>query len=192
MTILALDLSLTCTGWATADACGTLSPPKGADRGTARLAWIRDAVLERVEAAELVVLEGYAYARGNRAHQIGELGGVIRLALHDRGVPYVEIPPSTLKKLATGKGNAGKERVLVEAVKRLRYAGSDNNEADALWLHQLALHALDLPGAVALPKLHLEAIDPDRWAHVAPPADSARNDANGPHQEELELVEVGP
>ena len=109
------------------------------------------------------MIEGYAYARANQAHQIGELGGVVRLALSDRGVPVVEVSPSSLKKLATGKGNASKDAVLAEAMRRLGYQGSDNNEADALWLLEMARQALDLPGAVDLPKAHRSAVDPEKW-----------------------------
>lgn len=48
--------------------------------------------------------------------------------------PWV-IAPSTLKKLATGKGNAGKDEVLLSTAKRLPEADVTNeHEADAAWL----------------------------------------------------------
>ena len=176
MNVLALDLSLTRTGYALSGdhgadlSRGVLIPPKSASRGMGRLAWIRDAVLSLAvgNGADVVVLEGYAYARANQAHQLGELGGVVRLALADHGFAVVDVPPAVLKRLATGKGNASKDEVLAEAIRRLGYQGSDHNEADALWLRQLALHALRLPGAVDLPKAHLAAIDRGKWAEVAP------------------------
>lgn len=142
MRIVALDLSLTATGWCASAAggmrFGVLRPPKGADRGMARLRWIRSQLYERVTGSDLVVIEGYAYARVNQAHQLGELGGVVRLSLFDRGLRYVDVAPQCRAKFATGKGNASKELVLAEAVRKLGYLGSSTDEADALWLWQMA------------------------------------------------------
>jgi Holliday junction resolvasome RuvABC endonuclease subunit len=171
MHALAFDLSLTRTGWAgpTLDRCGVLVPPRGQDRGEARLCWIRDAVLELSCDADVVVLEGYGFAagRGPAPHQMGELGGVVRVALFEAQTPVVVVPPATLKKLATGKGNAPKEAVLVAAVRRLGYGGSDHNEADALWLLAAALVAFELPGAPELPKTHVEALAKTVWPALA-------------------------
>lgn len=145
MIITALDMSLTATGWATTHAIatretsGVLTPPKHADRGTPRLRWIRRAVMEIVQSSNLVVIEGYAFgAKGNAVINLGELGGVIRLALADRGLPFVEIPPSCVKLFATAKGNAPKDEVLGAAIRKLSYNGHDHNEADALWLLEMA------------------------------------------------------
>lgn len=166
MKVVALDLSLSATGVAetiagTTPFYRTLRTPKL--RGVERLRWVRSEVLLHVTDADLVVLEGYAFGRPNQAHYIGELGGVIKCALDDAGVEWIALPPAVVKKIATGKGNASKDLVLVEAVKRLGYAGADNNQADALWLLQAALHAYDLPGAVSLPKSHLAALEKIQW-----------------------------
>ena len=77
------------------------------------------------------------------------------------------MPPSCRAKLATGKGNASKDAVLVAAVRRLAYDGHLHDEADALWLLQAALHHYGLPGAVDLPKGHLQALDKLRWPDVS-------------------------
>ena len=138
MKIVALDLSLKASGWCSAPAFGTLRPPTGADRGMARLRWIRSAIYPLVTDAHLVVLEGYAYARVNQAHQLGELGGVVRLMLFDRGIRFVDVAPQCRAKFATGKGNGTKELVLAEAVRKLGYSGSSTDEADALWLWEMA------------------------------------------------------
>lgn len=136
MNLISFDLSLTSTGWADASGCGVLQPPKLF--GVKRLRWIRDNVLDLAKGADLVVIEGYAFARPNQAHQIGELGGVIRLALADAGLRWVEVAPSSLKKFATGKGNAKKEDVLGAAIRKLRYDRNSFDEADALFLLQMA------------------------------------------------------
>lgn len=150
MRIAALDLSLTATGWAFRDVedyaagtkSGVLLVPKLT--GVARLRHVRELVLGIVAGADVVVIEGYAFNRPNQAHQIGELGGVIRVALSENGLDPVEVPPASLKLFATGKGNAGKEEMLAAAIRRLDYGGHDHNEADALWLLQMACCARGL------------------------------------------------
>jgi len=147
MNIAAFDLSLTATGFATygplfngnEKSAGIIDPKKLS--GMMRLRFIRDAVLELSCLTEIVVLEGYAFgvARQSGLREIGELGGVVRMGLWERGTRYVEIPPASLKLFATGRGNAKKEEVLVSAVRHLDYDGHDHNVADALWLLQMAL-----------------------------------------------------
>jgi crossover junction endodeoxyribonuclease RuvC len=160
MRVVALDPSLTCTGVAESRAPtepGVLTPPNGLT-GMGRLHWIQKQVMQLATGADLVVIEGYSHASRHFAHQLGELGGVIRLTLWCMRVPYVDVPPAGRMKIATGKGQAKKEAVLAEAIRRLGYTGSNDNEADAMWLLQLALHHYGLPGAVALPAAHLEPL----------------------------------
>ena len=167
MNILALDLALTTTGYAFPSGPGTFSPPTKADRGMARLAWIRDEVMTLAEGADLVVLEGYSFASRGRQHATGELGGVVRLALWERAVPVVEVPPSSLKKYATGRGNAPKDQVLAAAIRRLGFKGHDHNEADALWLRTMARDHYGLPGTPEMPKKHREALAGVEWPDLS-------------------------
>lgn len=114
-----------------------------------RLAEIRDRVLSHVNAHDVVIVEGYSYASKNQAHQLGELGGVVRLCLHEHGVQRVDVAPPTLKRFATGKGNAGKPDMLVAAIRSGYEGPSDDNCVDAWWLRQLGLFAIgegDLDG----------------------------------------------
>lgn len=170
MIVSALDLSLRATGVASnhggVPSAWTITP--GARSGAERLFYMQKMIDQATEAADVVCLEGYAFGRPNQAHQIGELGGVVRLTLYARRRPFVEIPPAVVKKLATGNGGAKKEAVLVEAVKRLEYPGADNNCADALWILQAALHHYGLPGAVRLPKTHLDALAKVKWPEIHP------------------------
>lgn len=141
MRVVAFDLSLTCSGWFVGPEYGTLVPPAGADRGIPRLQWIRGHVLKLVRqaGAELVVLEGYSFASKGRAIiSLGELGGVVRCTLADSGIPFVDVAPASRCLFATGKGNASKEQVLAEAIRRLEYKGHSHDEADALWLWTMA------------------------------------------------------
>lgn len=138
--IVAFDLSLSSAGYATHASAGVLVPPSSANRGTARLRWLRDAVLSHAAGAALVVLEGYSFASKGRAIiSLGELGGVVRVALADAFIPFVDVAPTSRALFATGKGNASKEQVLAEAIRKLGYAGHSNDEADALWLRTMAV-----------------------------------------------------
>jgi hypothetical protein len=86
----------------------------------------------------MVFIEGYAFgAKGSSGISLGELGGVTRLALHDLTIPYIEIPPTQLKKFVTGKGGAPKDIMLKEVYKRWGADFNDDNIADAFSLVQL-------------------------------------------------------
>ena len=160
--VLGIDPSLTATGLALPDGQSQVyKPPKCCNRGMRRLRKIRQKIMGVVEAyqPDLVVIEGYAFgARYSHSHSLGELGGAIRLALYEAGVPYIDVPPTVLKMFATGKGNASKEKVLVEAIRRLDFEGHDNNEADALWLRAFGHTFLEEP-IVDLPQTHLRGLD---------------------------------
>ena len=65
------------------------------------------------------------------------LQGVITLWAEENGIEYRGYSPAEIKKHATGKGNAGKALVIA-AAKAKGWAVGDDNEADALWLLDLA------------------------------------------------------
>jgi Holliday junction resolvasome RuvABC endonuclease subunit len=96
----------------------------------------------------LVLIEGYAFSMHSRSVTgLAELGGVVRLALHDAQIPFLEIPPSQLKKYLTGRGNAPKQIMLKEVFKRYGPEGDidDDNIADAFALLQLGCALVDRP-----------------------------------------------
>lgn len=165
--ILGLDLSLTRTGWASsAVTWGVLVPFKGFEHGVPRLDWIMRRVLELAAGVDLVVVEGYSFGSNMAgARAIAELGGLVRWALWRKQVQVVEVPPSNLKKYAAGKGNAGKEEVLAAAIRRLEYSGHDNNEADALWLWQMAADQYGF-GAGVVPQSHREGLVKVKWPEL--------------------------
>lgn len=142
MNVVGLDPSLTATGLARHDGTSTLKAKAGLV-GMARLAWLRDQLLDFCAGADLVVVEGYSFGtqrQASHAHALGELGGVVRLALFEAHIPYADCPPASLKRYATGKGNANKGQVLEAASKRsgLDFAGS-SDRADAFWLRQMGI-----------------------------------------------------
>lgn len=164
MRIAAFDLSLARTGYAMPESVGVIVPPKGRDRGMLRMQFIRERIVELTyQTIDLIVLEGYAFgAKGQGIYERAELGGIVRYTLFSYELPYVEIAPTALKKYATGKGNAPKDVVFAAAIRKLGYQGSDNNEADALWLRTMAL---DHYGAapVVMPQVNRDALAGVQW-----------------------------
>lgn len=156
--VLGVDLSLTGTGVAYAEGVTAFHPRT---RGIARLHEISDHVLRAAQAHAdtLVVIEGYAFsARNSQAHSLGELGGVVRYRLWRRKIAWIDVPPATLKKVASGRGNAPKELMLAEAIRRLGYRGSSFDEADALWLRVAGCELVGEP-ITKLPAVQVAALD---------------------------------
>ena len=147
---LGLDLSLTRTGVACAD--GTLhavtARATAADRAR-RLSQIIDQLDPLIARGrpDLAVIEGPAGVKyPATAFVLGELRGAVMLRLFQHAVPFVEIPPKSLKKWATGNGNAGKDEMTQAAIGAgARIDRDQHDEADAFWLRRLG----EAYGAVA-------------------------------------------
>jgi Holliday junction resolvasome RuvABC endonuclease subunit len=166
MNILALDLSLTATGWAKSIEDHGVETGPGKLRGVERLEAWEHWLVQHLFDRELIVLEGYAFGRPQQATPIGELGGVIRLCLHQLHYPLVVIQPAVLKKYATGKGNATKPDMRMELYKRSTLDIKDDNEVDALWLLAAAMDACD-EGLWSMPKDRLAVLGKVDWPVVA-------------------------
>ncbi len=134
MKIAGIDVSLTGTGVAVLNGSLCTERIESKQTGPARLIEIRDRVREIVAGADLVAIEGYAFAMANQAHQMGELGGVLRVMLFEMGLKVLEVAPSQVKKFATGKGSAKKEEMAVAIYKRWGREFRTNDEADAFVL----------------------------------------------------------
>ncbi len=159
MNVVGIDPSYTATGIAFAD--GRVAKHRWSGKERCRLADAYDALSMGTlwpVAPDLVVIESYSHGSKHAAHKMGELGGVMRLALMHAGIPYVDAAPTAVKKYATGKGNATKEAVLAAAIRRLDYEGASTDEADALWLRQLGLAHIGDSRAVEVPAVHREAL----------------------------------
>ena len=81
------------------------------------------------------------------AHVYGGLMATLQAVLEDREskIPYISIPVGTIKKHATGKGNASKEQMITAAKKQWQVEGwelKDDNEADALWVASAYLNGV--------------------------------------------------
>jgi Holliday junction resolvasome RuvABC endonuclease subunit len=58
-----------------------------------------------------VFIEDYSFGSKGRVFHIAENTGLMKYKLWKRGHPITVIPPSVIKKFATGKGNAKKEQM---------------------------------------------------------------------------------
>lgn len=88
---------------------------------------------------ELVAIEGYAYCRNIASFVLlVEIGTTIRQVLHRLHIPWVEVPPSVLKKWTTGKGNATKDQMALAVKQRWGYTSVSHDIVDAFALAQMA------------------------------------------------------
>lgn len=155
MTIIGIDPSLTATGLCSDDhyaytVTGT--------QGDARLNNIYQHVLAATNDAELAIIEDLP-THGLGAGKTGMAQGVTRLACLHTLTTYRLITPATLKKFATGRGNATKPDMRMACYQRAGLDLRDDNQTDAWWLRQLGLHLTCHPSRIQLPKTHLSALD---------------------------------
>ncbi|NAZ37175.1 crossover junction endodeoxyribonuclease RuvC [Rubellimicrobium sp. CFH 75288] len=140
--ILALDLG-TVTGWALRDAEGMIHSgaqpfrPRRFDGGGMRYLrfaeWLGD--LDRMAGpfGRVAFEEVRRHAGTDAAHIYGGLMATLTAWCEQRGVPYEGVPVGTIKRHATGKGNAPKE-AMIAAARAWGHEPADDNEADALAL----------------------------------------------------------
>jgi len=84
--------------------------------------------------------EDYAFAKHSGSDtQLKELGGALLYSLMLKGVATQYLPISTIKKFATGKGNAPKAHMLKEVFRRFSVDAEDEHQADAFAVAALAL-----------------------------------------------------
>lgn len=83
----------------------------------------------------LAVYEDYAMgARGNNMFHIGELGGVLKVLLWERGIDYLEVSPTTLKSAIALDGRADKAKIAMALKVRFGLSVHQHDEADATGL----------------------------------------------------------
>lgn len=162
MTVIGLDLSLASTGISNGSAVHTIKPMKRT--GIERLRYLRDQISLSVDSAlpDLVCIEGPSYnSKGGHEHERGGLWWIVFEQL-DVSYHLAVIPPASLKKYATGKGNAGKDEMIVAACKRFPWFAGGNDEADALFLAAMGAEHLGMP-LVELPAVNRGALAGVSW-----------------------------
>jgi crossover junction endodeoxyribonuclease RuvC len=169
LTVLGLDLSLTSTGVCKAVGGALGGDPwfftiKSARSGYERL----DSQINRIGLAvqeiqpDVIVVEGPAlHAKGAYFHENAGLFYAITHRIWKSGRPWAQVPPTVLKKFATGKGGGpgtDKGGMRVAASYRFGLAEIGPDEADALWLAAAGLQHYGYP-LVKLPILQVDALE---------------------------------
>jgi crossover junction endodeoxyribonuclease RuvC len=110
-------------------------------RGFLRLQLIANEISETllIWEPQFVAIEDYAYVKNVDAFiTLVEVGTVIRMTMREIGIPWVDVPPTVLKKWTTGKGNAKKEQMAVAVKQRWQFASHSHDIVDAIALAQMA------------------------------------------------------
>jgi Holliday junction resolvasome RuvABC endonuclease subunit len=105
--------------------------------GTARLLYVAASIDEflTLHKADTVCMEGVAMHGVGRVADIAELHGAVRVVAALQGCSIVTVPPSALKKYATGNGRADKQDMIAAARRRTTGAHIPNDDiADAVLL----------------------------------------------------------
>ena len=146
-TILALDLG-TMTGWALRGSDGHITSgsesfrPQRFEGGGMRYLrfkrWLTDIKQCNASIDQVVFEEVRRHAGVDAAHAYGGFMGQLTAWCEHHQIPYQGIPVGTIKRHATGKGNASKDE-MVAAVRARGHSPADDNEADAIALLYLAI-----------------------------------------------------
>lgn len=152
--VLALDLGTT-TGWALRSRDGGITSgtmtfrPSRFEGGGMRFlrfrGWLAGVAALSGGVARIVFEEVRAHAGTDAAHIYGGFLGMLTAWCEEHDVPYEGVPVGTIKRYATGKGNAHKAK-MVAAIEARGFAPADDNEADAI---ALLLWATDPTGGRA-------------------------------------------
>lgn len=140
MKILAVDMA-TKSGWAVNASSGIISGTENMKKKTTESrgmvfirfeSWLEEMI--KLHKPKLVVYER-PHARGRAANEVlnGMLGFLTKLC-EKHSIDYSDCPSTTLKKFATGVGNAGKDKMMEAFRERWGVDPIDDNEADARWL----------------------------------------------------------
>lgn len=149
MKVLALDLGTRC-GWAIFDggkpiASGVWVLQSDRQRrfegGGMKWLRLRQMLDEVGDGIGRVVLEEVRRHMGvDAAHAYGGALATVSSWCEERRIPYEALPVATIKKHATGKGNAKKD-AMMEAARARGWHVEDDNHADALWIGDCATKA---------------------------------------------------
>lgn len=144
--VIGLDLSMTCVGICLPD--GTTEHVRSNTSGTLhdRATHLRDELRPWLApGADLFVVEAIGTRFVQTAISMAYLHCMIDDVLNCERV--VKVPPASLKRFATGRGNADKHMMTIAAIRSgwTSDEGSTHDEADAWWLWALGRHVLAAP-----------------------------------------------
>jgi len=172
-TVIGIDPSLTSTGITRIHPNGQTETQRIQTKGTKnatlkqryrRLDNLYTQICANIPHNTLVIIEGPAYA--NQAGSMHDRSGLWWLTIDElllNDIDTAEVPPTLLKKYATGKGNASKDEVLAAAIRRypdINITGNDT--ADATILAAIGRRHLGAP-IDNMPAINTTTLDKIRW-----------------------------
>jgi Holliday junction resolvasome RuvABC endonuclease subunit len=93
--------------------------------------------------ADIVVYETPLVRGQGATRMLWGIAALLEAAATGATLPILDVAVPTIKKFATGSGNAPKDAMLVAAAKKFGYTGADEHEADAICLLHYAITNLE-------------------------------------------------
>ena len=128
-----------------------------------RATWLGAEIAEYAykQEASLAVIEGYSMASKIGHTYLVTLGTMVRYFLKERGIDFIEVAPSTLKKFVTGKGHSQKDEMRLAVYKTWQFENDSLDVIDAYGLAQFGVQ-LRAPSRWKVPKWRQEVVE--GWA----------------------------
>lgn len=79
---------------------------------------ISEFFMNLIPTSATVYIEDYSFGSKGRVFNLAENCGLLKYKLWERKVDFITVPPTVIKKFATGKGNANKEKMYEAFVNR--------------------------------------------------------------------------
>lgn len=91
-----------------------------------------------VPSPDLVCIESMGFGRFQASVVLVGLGTLIRQSMMQAKIPWRDVPPSVLKKFATGKGNADKKLIAKHVAEKWGFTSPSDDVIDAYVLARIA------------------------------------------------------
>jgi hypothetical protein len=157
--VVGLDLSITATGICASNGETYTVGGKSA-LGDERLVLIKIAILDNLDADIYIIEDLPTHAHG--AGVTGMVHGVVRATLLENKKKYILVTPASLKKYATGKGNANKVDMAIALYERFGIKLPDDNQVDAYWLRMMGLDYFGIE-KIYLPQVNKSVFEKINW-----------------------------
>lgn len=85
-----------------------------------------------------IIIEGFSFgSKGQGSDFQYGIGWLVRTMLFTKGVSYLDVAPTQVKKFATGKGNSAKPQMILPIYKKWGYENTSDNVIDAYILARI-------------------------------------------------------
>ena len=118
-------------------------------------------------APRVAVIEGYGFS-SQHAHSLGEIGGCVKRWLWQQRIPFIIVPPTTLKKFISGAGNSEKNVMMKKIYQRWGFDVDDDNRCDAYSCAMVGLRSLAPADTLTAYEVEFFTKKVERWDRDAP------------------------